>query len=691
MSVKQGTVEKWIAEFDPKKEWIRAESSGGAVTKIICKMCREKASSLRGLRNYSTAFVDGISGSALKKDNVAKHSRSDMHTKAVNLGRNVTMTLQDIYRSTPLGKAIAGANAEDHTRLKKLFEVAYFVAAEELPFAKYPGLVDLEKRHGVSLGSTYCTPHKCSEFVEIVGETMRDSVLQEMKSSKFMTILIDGSTDSSVKEKELMYVSYVSAEQGCVQAHFLALKDVADCTATGLIQCIDETFISLGVNNWRSKLVCMCMDGAAVNLGVRRGVAALLRTEYDMPWLIAVHCFNHRLELAAKDAFKNTYLDEVSNMLMNIYYVYHKSPKRLRDLRTVAEEMDEQVTKPEKAHGTRWLQHKKRAVKVLLNCYPVLVGHFQSLAEANSADGARFRGYLRQLTSFKFVSNLLVFDAMLTPLGALSTNLQCSSVDLQFAVSSLSACRTMVDRIRNDECPDLTPLHSLLADVEEYLDSSDANEGVLFKGIKLSGVTRGSVNELERSRQAYAGAVQQCLDNRFRDLETQAAFKGVGILNTSTWPGEEADLDQYGVDTLTAVYDHFEQVLDGADKESLVSEWDAFKSFWKATCRQLSSSDVWVVLFKHQDVYPNLWLLVQILLLFPVSNAVVERGFSAMRRIKTDWRCNLKESTLDHLMRIAIEGPEPSRYDVSKAVERFFSTPRRPDVQPYKRKHTESQ
>ena len=36
------------------------------MTKLFCKMCREKASSLRGLRNYSTAFIDGISGSALK-------------------------------------------------------------------------------------------------------------------------------------------------------------------------------------------------------------------------------------------------------------------------------------------------------------------------------------------------------------------------------------------------------------------------------------------------------------------------------------------------------------------------------------------------------------------------------------------------------------------------------------------------
>ena len=55
------------------------------------------------------------------------------------------------------------------------------------------------------------------------------------------------------------------------------------------------------------------MDGAAVNLGVHRGLTALLQVE--MPWLVSMHCMNHRLELAAKDAFSNTFLDEVSTML----------------------------------------------------------------------------------------------------------------------------------------------------------------------------------------------------------------------------------------------------------------------------------------------------------------------------------------------------------------------------------------
>ena len=86
--------------------------------------------------------------------------------------------------------------------------------------------------------------------------------------------------------------------------------------------------------------------------------------------------------------------------------------------------------------------------------------------------------------------------------------------------------------------------------------------------------------------------------------------------------------------------------------------------------------------------------LVNILLIFPISNAKVERGFSAMRRIKNDWRSSLGESTLDHLMRISIDGPALEQFDPRPAVNLFFCAPRRTDVQPYgsrKRRLTESE
>ena len=683
MSVRRSTFDKWVLEVDVEKKWLDFEgNSTGSVTGIFCKLCRENSSALRGLRNFSSAFIDGISGCALKKDDVVKHGKSDMHKKAVGIVTNKARTLSEIYKTTPIGKVICGATNDEQMRVTKLFDIAYFIAAEELPFSKFPGLVELEKRHGVPLGTTYHTRQKCSDLTEVIAETMQEEVVSALKSTECFSLLMDGSTDSSVTEKELLYVAYLESS-GEAAVRFLALRDVQDTTAEGVIDCINETFLNLGVDDWKKKLGSVCMDGAAVNLGVRRGVAARLRTE--MPWLVSVHCFNHRLELAAKDAFSETYLDEISPMLMNIYYMYHKSPKRLRDLQSLAEQLDETVVKPQKAHGTRWLQHKKNAIKALLRSYPVIVRHLEELAAGTGADSARFKAYLKQLKSFKFVSHVLLFDIFLAPLAALSLNLQCSSADLQFAISSLRACRAMIDRLKTANLQGEASLSQLLAAFE-------ADEDVMYKGIKLSGTALTTIDALHNARSSYATAIEDCLQTRFRDLEEQDVFKAVKLLQTATWPMDDSGLDMFGTMTVLALYDHFAEMFpDGCvDRDSVVSEWDAFKSFWKESCSHLSSSKVWsVMMANYRERFPNLCRLMVVLLTLPVSNAVVERGFSAMRRIKTDWRCRLNEASLNYLMRTSIEGPDASKFDVGPAVRRFFSVPRRPNVQPYKRKHQE--
>jgi len=217
-------------------------------------------------------------------------------------------------------------------------------------------------------------------------------------SSRYFAILMDGSTDSSVTEKELVHVLFVCAD-GRAKCCFFCMKDVADATAPGIKTLLENTLADLGVEDWQWRLVSICVDGAAVNLGVRQGLAALLRQE--MPWLVAVHCLNHRLELAVKNAFANTYMDEVCSMLTNFYYVYENSPKWLRELKALADILEEAVRKSEKAHGTRWLQHKSRAVRSLLLGYPVICAHLESMASEESsvkaADKARFKGYLTKL------------------------------------------------------------------------------------------------------------------------------------------------------------------------------------------------------------------------------------------------------------------------------------------------------
>ena len=91
----------------------------------------------------------------------------------------------------------------------------------------------------------------------------------------------------------------------------------------------------------------------------------------------------------------------------------------------------------------------------------------------------------------------------------------------------------------------------------------------------------------------------------------------------------------------------------------------------ECACRHvLGEESVGMNLEEKSHVFP-----IEILLLLPVSNAKVKRGFSSMRRIKTDRRSRLGERTLDNLMRISVDGPAVSDFSSDVAVKCFFAQP----------------
>ena len=50
-------------------------------------------------------------------------------------------------------------------------------------------------------------------------------------------------------------------------------------------------------------------------------------------------CLAHRLELAIKDALKGTLFDDVDDMILRLYYLYEKSPKKCRELKDIVSDL----------------------------------------------------------------------------------------------------------------------------------------------------------------------------------------------------------------------------------------------------------------------------------------------------------------------------------------------------------------
>ena len=118
--------------------------------------------------------------------------------------------------------------------------------------------------------------------------------------TRYFSILSDGSTDSGVIERELFYVLYVGSV-GNIGQNYLKMASVSDGTAKGLTRLFLDTVAGVGLDDTsKHTMVGFGADGASVNMGRKKGAAARLRV--DKPWLVTVHWFNHRLELAVKDA-----------------------------------------------------------------------------------------------------------------------------------------------------------------------------------------------------------------------------------------------------------------------------------------------------------------------------------------------------------------------------------------------------
>ncbi|KAJ8317687.1 hypothetical protein KUTeg_005591 [Tegillarca granosa] len=169
-------------------------------------------------------------------------------------------------------------------------------------------------------------------------------------------------------------------------------------------------------------------------------------------WILPVWCLAHRLELAIKDAFKATYIDTVIEMLESIYYFYKGTAKRFKEAKNIADLLGEHFTKPEKANGTRWVDHKLRAVTKLINNWHIIVTQMENYAEDNSnrqTDRAKITGYLRKLKQHKMVWYMAFVKDVLNEISKISLLFQREDITVSSAVTKLQSAeaslRNLID------------------------------------------------------------------------------------------------------------------------------------------------------------------------------------------------------------------------------------------------------
>ena len=542
--------------------------------------------------------------------------------------------------------------------MELLVDLTYTCAKEAIAFAKFGPLCESQKRAGVQLGETYVNDRAAKEFTMTIGDELAEQLKCELAASDFVSVLVDGSTDCSVIEKELSYIRFVNAD-GLVCTKLMALKDVQHANSSGLLCVLKESLERVGISDYDKKLIGFMSDGASVNFGSKTGLLTKLKQDEQMPWIVGIHCLNHRLELAVKDAFARTAFSQICVLLTNIHSVFERSPKRLRALHDLAEIMGEEVRKPARSNGTRWVQHKVNAAKILLKQYGLIIS-----ALANITDDPQIKGYLKQMNTLKTLALLHLFVQVLAPIGKLSEYLQGDATNLLFAQSAVEAALATLANLTKASYGE--ELDKLVLAAQAKLAESET--GIEFQSVCIYGLKDG-IDVVNSTAPDIAKKLSKHITSRFSDILSESSFlvRALTVLDISVWPETKDELYEFGKAEVTSILQHFAEVLrEKVDSSEVMGEWLQLKIYISSHMRHLPAERCWSVLSTGK-AFPNVIKVINLLRVFPVSNAVVERCFSTMTKVKTDWRNRLGEEEVECLIRIKKEGPVPGT-DAAKAL-----------------------
>jgi hypothetical protein len=266
-------------------------------------------------------YVYANEGSSnIKISALQDHAKTNKHRKLAWAKHEGKKSLQ---------KAMAAANHSCDEALLSLFRAAYFMGKETILFYKISSLYNLLISCKAPMTEKmYHDEKACNDMVFAISSVIQKQVLDRVRDSTFFGLMIDESTNISVKGHLVVFATFL--EGVLPLTCFLGLLWIIDGKKDSKV--IFDTLMT-AVKTWgldMEKCVGFGLDGATTMVGKNSGVATFLKKVN--PFLTSTHCVAHRTNLAALEASKNEsykdMLSEVDSMLNTLSGHFKKSCKR---------------------------------------------------------------------------------------------------------------------------------------------------------------------------------------------------------------------------------------------------------------------------------------------------------------------------------------------------------------------------
>ncbi|XP_078000900.1 zinc finger protein 862-like [Glandiceps talaboti] len=634
----------WYPQWAEKYKWLYYEEGEGMFCKVCMKYQRSKPCGA-WVKSGSTSY---------REDKIRQHENSTHHRVAVEMDASRKLTEKD----GGITDAIQRVVTLEMEALIGALRCVYFLMKRELPHTtNLVPLLDLVKSLGCSyldcLQSTernhsYTSERTIQEMVWSIGEVIRSDVLSAVQKSKFLSVLIDETTDVAILKQMILYSKYMVAN-GDTKVSFLGMIEVPDGTASTLKNAV-TTFADENGIQLTNRLAGFGSDGAAVMVGRKTGVAKQLKQVSS--FMIGNHCVAHRLALAVSQAAtKIPYVRKFNDTLDSLFRFYEYSPIRMSGLKEIQKTMENPVLKPKQAKAVRWLSHDA-ACDTLRKIYPCVVMSLHR--EASERNDVKAHGFVKIVEDWQFIATLYMMCDLLPHLSALSRYFQKSDLDFTGIKDQIQTTLAVLDA-------------KLMVPGEFFRSVGDSIRNLNDNGFNISCPDQALRDFKTRVHDRFITSLTENIQARFPHSDILEAFT---IFDPKLIPDAELcevlDEYHYGEDKLEVLLDHYSTVV---DEERCLVEWKCFLPTVFRKKDQLNFRETLCLLSgKLEDNFPNLSKLAQVALVIPVSTADCERGFSALKRVKTSPRNRLCERITNALLQVSIQGPAPADFDFQRAA-----------------------
>ena len=590
-----------------------------------------------------------------------KHEKSDCHREAVQVSIVLPKSCEDV--GDMLSSQYAQKKKHNRECLLRIISNLKFLGRQGLPLrgdgneadSNFMQLMKLTAQDDPRLQEwlgkktdKYLSHDIQNELLKVMALTLLREISHNIHESSFFSVLCDECTDVSNKEQLVICIRWVSDKDLEVHEEVIGLYSVSDIKASTIVQVIKDTLLRLNLSfsNCRGQ----CYDGASNMRGPKSGVAKQLR-ELE-PRALYLHCHGHALNLAVGDAIKNCkYTNDALDVAFEVSKLVKFSPKRSAELEKLKEELALDCQGVRVLCPTRWTV-RAESLKSLL-CNYIALQHLWEIAKSSTTDPSiksRIIGVQFQFKKFSFLFGVHLAYLVLRHTDNLSKTLQGTSMSASEGAHIAAMTVTTLKSIRTDN-HFLSFWQVVMKDKEQWeVQDPELPRKRRMPSRYEDGAPGDFPSDCEAHyRQSYFEVLDlaiNAIEDRF-DQPDYRTYRQLEELLMHTVRGKDTK------DILSSVCDFYGKDF---DRSTLQLHLDTLQATIPDDLKSKTSSIHDVRKFiagmsvAERSLIGEVVTLLKLILVLPSTNAVSERSFSAMRRLKTYLRATMKQERLNHLL-----------------------------------------